>query len=328
MVTRTELILRREEMELTLDRTLEMFLATKQTEGRTPKTISWYQDMITRFIEYLQDGTPTTLAHFSLDNARSFVASLQNQETRYADHPFREEVDGGLAPSTIHGYVRALKAFASWLHEEEFTEANRLHRLKRPKLPEPVIEILSDEEILRLLASIKPRSVLGSRQYLLVAMLLDTGMRASELCHISLDDISLDDCYIKLKGKGRKERIVPFSPTTKKHLIRYLATWRSETNDRQLFVSSTGRPMVYDRLAHTIKRLGVNAGIPRLHAHLLRHTFAVKYLVNGGDVMSLRRILGHTTLDVTKTYMHLAESHIQVLHHRYSPLERVLAKGR
>ena len=83
----------------------------------------------------------------------------------------------------------------------------------------------------------------------------------------------------------------------------------------------------YNNLAHTIKGIGKSVGVPRLHAHLLRHTFAVNYLVNGGDVMTLQRMLGHTSLDVTKTYLHLAEAHVQVQHHRFSPIEHLVREG-
>ena len=89
-----------------------------------------------------------------------------------------------------------------------------------------------------------------------------------------------------------------------------------------------GTPLTYDALAHLIKRAGRNVGIPRLHAHLLRHTFAVKYLMNGGDVMTLRLILGHASLDVTQGYMHLAASHVKIQQERFSPVSRLKIRYR
>ena len=127
---------------------------------------------------------------------------------------------------------------------------------------------------------------------------------------------------------GRKERIVPFGVATKKHLLRYLSAWRPESDSDLLVLTLDGSRMIYDNLAHSVKRMGNNVGIPRLRAHLFRHTFAVKYLINGGDVMSLRQMLGHTTLDVTKMYMHLAQSHIQIQHHRFSPVDRLQIRRR
>lgn len=131
---------------------------------------------------------------------------------------------------------------------------------------------------------------------------------------------------MKVWGKGNKERIVPISPTAKKVIIRWQTAWRPQPTDAKhnyLLLSVEGRPMSYTALAHLIKRMGEKADIPRLHAHLFRHTFAVKYLMNGGDVMTLRNLLGHTSLTVTQNYMHLAQSHVQVHYNMFSPLENM-----
>ncbi len=315
-------------MQLTLTQLLDQFVATKQTEGRTPKTVSWYHDMVKRFVLYVTNGSEATLSEFTLENARSFVASLQGQSCRYENHPNREKVEGGLSPNTVHAYVRAMKAFSAWLGVEGYTKADVLSRLKRPKLPETMIQILSDDEINNLLDSINYNTFQGARQYLIILLLLDTGGRADELVNIKLENIDMEDEQIKVMGKGRKERLVPFAKNTKKHLQRYLTTWRPESESEYLLLSQDGTPMTYEGLSHTVKRLGINAGIPRLHAHLLRHTFAVKYLMNGGDIMSLKRILGHVTLDVTQLYLHLADTHIKTQHSKFSPVDRLLVKRR
>jgi integrase/recombinase XerC/integrase/recombinase XerD len=189
-----------------------------------------------------------------------------------------------------------------------------------------MIEILSDREIARIIQHINPNCFLGARLYLMVLLLLDTGIRASELCTLTLDNTFIEENYIKVTGKGNKERIVPFGATTKKALIRYATTWRPEpvhSDVNELILSVEGRPLSYSGLSHALKRLGQRAGVPRLHAHLFRHTFAVRYLMNGGDVMTLRLMLGHTTLDVTQMYMHLAEAHVKVQHSRFSPVDRL-----
>jgi site-specific recombinase XerD len=324
MGRRTQDILRREKMETTLPVLLDLFIATKQTEGRTRNTTSTYRKRISVFIAFLGDAPK--LPELNLANARAFVAELQDRNTRYDDHPITPTQRGGLSPFTIHGYVRAIKAFASWLHEEGFTSANPLKRLKRPKLPKPVIEILTDAEIERLLSSVNPRTVLGLRLLTILLLLLDTGIRASELLGLHLDEIDWDNDTIRVWGKGNKERIVAFDPQTKKYLLRYVNTFRPEPlnpNTKEVFLSARGTPLTYGALAHLIKRAGTKVAIPRLHAHLLRHTFAVKYLMNGGDVMTLRLILGHASLDVTQGYMHLAASHVKLQQERFSPVSRL-----
>lgn len=332
MVSRTEQILRREKMEITLSTLIDLFAATKQIEGNSPRTIVWYVRTLSRFVNSVGTDQPAKLGDIDIHDARAFVASLQEAKVRYADHPLRKPEEGKLAAITVHGYVRAIKTFGAWLREEGYTGSNIFEKLKRPKVPKPVIEILSDQEIDRLFSSINPNSFLGSRLYVIVLLLLDTGIRASELCTLTVENTFVDDGYVKVHGKGGKDRIVPFGTTTRKALIRYIATFRPEPldpDDSHLILSSSCAELTYYGLFHTIKRLGKKVEVPRLHPHLFRHTFAVRYLMNGGDVMTLKLMLGHTTLDVTQIYMHLAEAHVQIQHHKFSPVDRLgLARRR
>ena len=314
-------------MEITLPTLIELFLATKQTEGRTPKTIGVYRNNLERFVHFLGDEVKSS--QLTLDHARAFVASLQERTTRYEDHPFRDEIEGGLSASTIHSHVRVLKTFSTWLADEGWTTRNVLVRLKRPSLPKPVIEVLADDEIGRILSSVNPKCLYGARLHNIVLLLLDTGIRASELCCLTLDDVHLKEGYIKVCGKGRKERIVPFGSTTKKALLRWLVTWRDElaVDTTAAFVTNGGYGLTYRSLCKAVKRLGNRADVPRLHCHLFRHTFAVRYLMNGGDIMTLRLMLGHTSIETTQMYLHLAQAHIQLQHHKFSPVDR-LSLGR
>lgn len=311
-------------MQTTILTLVELFLTTKQTEGKSPKTVSWYREKLLPFADFLANGQPAKLPDLTLDRTRQFVAMLQNKTCRFEDHPRRATVEGGLSAFTVHGYVRTLKAFSTWLFEEGFTSSNVLAKLNRPKLPKVMIEILIMEEVEALLQGINQNCALGSRMLVIVLLLLDTGMRASELCTLTLDNTHVEEGVVKVMGKGRKERIVPICANTKKALLRYLSTWRpvlAQDECATLLVSDAGGEMTYSALLQAIKRLGKRVGVPRLHPHLFRHTFAVRYLMKGGDVMTLQRILGHTTLDVTQMYMHLADADIRLQHSRYSPVD-------
>jgi len=322
MSRRTLEILRRERMEMPVSTLIDLFVSTKRMEGKAPKTLTWYHGMLSKYAQHL--GPDPKLPDISLDSARGFITGLQNRTTRFTDHPNRPDEEGGLSAQTVHGYVRALKVFGSWLVEEDFTAISPFTRLKRPKLPQPMIEILSDTEIKTLLDQINPRCFLGSRLMVIVLLLLDTGMRANELCTLKLEHVYMDDSKIKVWGKGSKERIIPFGARTRKAIMRYAQTFRPEPQrDDCLILSVEGLPLTTNGLFQVIHRLGKRAGVPRLHPHLFRHTFAVKYLMNGGDVMSLRLMLGHTDLSTVQIYMHLAESHIQIQHARFSPVDRL-----
>ena len=331
MGSRTREILRRQRAEITIPQLIELFAATKLTEGRSKKTVEWYEEKLGRFASYLADGGEATIKDLTLANARSFVASLQRLNSRFKGHPYRPQECGGLSSYTIHGYVRSLKAFSSWLAEERFTSRPVFAKLKRPKLGKPMIQILSEDEIASVVGAINPNTFLGGRMYAIVLLLLDTGIRASECCSLTLDDTHLDDNYIKVLGKGNKERIAPFGSTTKRALLRYRTTWRPEPEyetTRTFFLSPTGRGLTYSGLSQALKRLGRRAGVPRLRAHLFRHTFAVRYLMNGGDVMTLKLILGHATLEVTQMYMHVADAHVRLQHHKFSPVDRLKIRRR
>ena len=308
-------------MQLTPYQLSEMFLATKGTEGKSRNTIIWYKQMLNHYFEFL--GRGSTLKDININTARDFIASMQARTVRYEDHPVSKAVKGSLSPHTIHGFVRTLRVFSSWMAEEGYTSTDVLQKLKRPKLPETMVEVLSDEEIGLILKHINPSTFLGARLYAVVLLLLDTGIRATELLTLTLENLNMQDNRIKVMGKGRKERIVPFGLSTKKALMRYMSLYRPETSSTCVFVNTEGQPLSYTALSHILMRIGERAGVPRLHAHLLRHTFAVKYLLNGGDMMTLRLLLGHTTISTTQLYLHLAEQHITVRYHQFSPVDHL-----
>lgn len=307
-------------MEITIPVLAERFLATKQTEGLSGNTIRWYRMILTHFDRFLKDNR---LQALSIDHAREFIAHLQARDTRFEKHPTSKPKEGGLSPHTVAGYVRGIKAFSSWLNEEGYTGSNLFLRLKRPKVPQKMVEVLTDEEIQRMVACINPNTFLGARLLAIVLLLLDTGIRASELCGLTLDNLDLRDGEAKVNGKGDKERVVPFASTTRLALMRWTQTFRQESTHDEVFLTTDGNPLTYNSLKLIVQRLADKSGIPRLHLHLFRHTFAVKYLMNGGDLMTLKRILGHTTLQVTQMYLHLVNPQIKQAHLKFSPVDKL-----
>ncbi|OQB24521.1 MAG: Tyrosine recombinase XerD [Chloroflexi bacterium ADurb.Bin180] len=258
MGTRTRQILRREKMEITISTLLELFLATKSTEGRSDRTIGWYKEKLGPFVRYLGNGHDALLPNLNLERARAFVASLQERDSRFAEHPYRQTLKGGLSPFTIHGYVRAMRAFSAWLVEEEFVTSDPLAKLRRPKVGEPMIEILSEQELSAIFDAISPNTVAGARIFAITLLLLDTGIRASELYGLKIESTHMNEDFIKVLGKGSKERIVPFGSTTKKALLRYINTWRPEPEMptvSNLFLTPSGGPMTYCALRHCFAQI-------------------------------------------------------------------------
>jgi integrase/recombinase XerD len=154
---------------------------------------------------------------------------------------------------------------------------------------------------------------------------MDTGLRISEAISLKLEDIDWNRNSVKVMGKGSKERIVPFGRAVRKALMAYLDR-RGNLDTDMLFVTEYGETVRRQKALEAIKALGKKAGITgvRVSPHTLRHTFAKTFLVNGGDPFTLQQILGHTTLDMTRKYIALANSDLQTAHSKYSPADKLL----
>ncbi|MBN1887181.1 MAG: tyrosine-type recombinase/integrase [Thermoflexales bacterium] len=319
--------LRRERVQLTLDQAVDHYLTAITLEGKSPETVLWHRKKLTRFAAFMRNGeSPVGVCGLTLDDGRAFVKSLMEQETRYASHPLRHEAQGGLAPQTVHGFVRSIRTFASWLQDEGYTEDNVFGRLKPPKVPQVLIEPLTEDEIRLLLVAISQDTPEGARNYAIILLFLDTGVRLSELVQLKISGIDFGAGEFKVLGKGGKERIVPMGLATRRAVIRYIEHFRPQpvnSQENRLFLTVAGDPISRDSIAKMLERLGRRTGITRLHPHLLRHTFAVRYLLNGGDVFTLQKILGHTTLDMTRRYVTLANRDVKDKHRQYSPIDNL-----
>ncbi|MFC1892986.1 tyrosine-type recombinase/integrase [Chloroflexota bacterium] len=193
------------------------------------------------------------------------------------------------------------------------------------------MEPLTPQEIKKVASSINRNLYSGQRNHALLVTILDSGLRASEASGITLDNLNLKDGYIKITGKGDKERIVPIGKFVQMELLHYIEKVRPEpygSDCDKLFLSRGGKTITVNTVKLVFSRLARSSGVNRLHAHLCRHTFAINYLLNGGDIFSLREILGHTTLEMVNHYLHFTSSQITAQHQKYSPMDRMQEKER
>jgi integrase/recombinase XerC/integrase/recombinase XerD len=140
----------------------------------------------------------------------------------------------------------------------------------------------------------------------------------------------MNEGFIKVNGKGNRERFVPIGSSAQRILQRYLFRYRSKPANStvdNVFLTSKGFPLSENSVKLTFARLAKRSGVSRLHAHLCRHTFATRFLINGGDVFTLQQILGHSTLEMVRHYVNLASNHVAIQHQRYSPLDRLNLRG-
>jgi integrase/recombinase XerC/integrase/recombinase XerD len=299
--------------EMNLEKLLLHFSQCYRAEGKSPRTIEWYGEMVGIFIRFLQrSGRSPILAEYELENARKFLVA---ERTR------------GVSAATIQARVRALKGFGTWLSHEGYSTENAFAHLMIPKAPTKVIEPLTTQEIDNLVAQQDPLTTIGSRNLAILMTLLGTGIRESELCGLRYEDSHIEEGYLKVFGKGAKERVVPTGALVQKMLWRYVFHFRPEPETElsdYLFLTLDGKRLEANAVKLLLKRWGRKAGVPRLHAHLCRHTFATNFLVyDCGDVFRLQQILGHTTLEMVRRYVHYASSRTMIQGHVSSPVDRM-----
>ena len=312
----------------TLTKLLEGYQLSARSEGKSANTIAIVKASVRYLEEFLtSNGLATDVTEIGVDELRHFIVYLKEQP-RFAHHRFTRPQGGHLSGHTINGYLRALQAFWSWLEREDLIEENPFARLKIPKAPKKVIPIFTEEQLRRLFAVIDTTSLVGYRDYTIILILLDTGVRCSEITNLRLADVNLESRLLKVWGKGNKERLVPIGAKVQKALWKYLARHRPEPampRYDHVFLTRDGHPLTKDRLEAIIERYGEKAGITgiRLSPHTFRHTMAVTFLRNGGDVFSLQRILGHSQLEVLRGYVNLAQADIARVHQRNSPADNL-----
>lgn len=285
---------------LGLGAAIEHFLTAKAAEGASPKTIEWYRMVLGRAGRDL--GADRALDSLTPTELRAWLLTLR--ET--------------LSPISVAGYVRGLKAFGRWCATEELADAAALCTLRRPRVPHKLVEPLDDAAVRRMLdaASVRDRAI--------VLLMLDTGLRLSEVASLRRSDMRPDGTA-KVTGKGSRERIVPIGNAACRALVRHLRQANVADSDGAVFLARGGGPLSARGIQQVFNRLKRRAGIPgRCSPHTLRHTFARAYLVNGGDVFTLQRILGHASLDMAKRYVALADVDLVARHRVASPGDRLL----
>jgi site-specific recombinase XerD len=311
-----------------LEKLLDGYRLSSLSEGKSHNTIAIVEASVRYLVEFLvSQGLSTAVTEIGANELRHFSIYLR-ERPRFAHHPFTKAQSGHLSGHSINSYMRALQAFWSWLEKEEFISENPFDRLKIPKAPKKVIPTFSKEQLQQIFDAVDTASSVGYRDYTIMLVLLDTGIRCSELNGLRLGDVNLESRLLRVWGKGSKERLVPIGARVQKAIWKYINRYRPEPATpryEQAFLTRDGRPLTKDRLEAIVERYGRKAGIKgvRVSPHTFRHTMAVTFLRNGGDVFSLQRILGHSQLEVLRGYINLAQSDISRVHQRNSPADNL-----
>lgn len=287
---------------MTLEQAVEFFIIEQQLRGNTDKTVHGYKGFLRRFVEHMAGQGVTDLADLTIMHINKYQLYINNKACERGRND-------KLTKRSVQTYIRHIRVFTRFCYETELIKTDIHSRITIPKAEKTAIMILTDDEVNAILSCFG-KSETGLRNTAIILLLLDCGLRLSEAAGIRTEDINFDKGYLKVMGKGRKERIVPLGLKVRRAMLNYVYKRRmaDDADDNQyLFLTCHRRRMTPDAIEGLITRLKERAGIGRLYTHLFRHTFATNFLVYGiGDVYELSRLLGHSDIRTTEKYLQLA----------------------
>lgn len=292
-----------------IEETFKDFIISRKTKGLADKTIQSYNyhfNAIARHLDIYKDITDLTKS--DLD---SMVASMRGAE---------------LSANSISTYTRCLRAFFSWCNEECITNIN----MKLYKGEETVKETYTDRELEKLLKKpdIRKCGFSEYRDWVIVNFLLNSGSRAATIRAIQIRDIDFDNGLVHYRHtKNRRAQVIPLCSEMIKILREYLR-FRKGNDDDCLFCTENGLPLTENGLRIAISRYNTRRGVNKTSIHLFRHTFARKYLIDcGGDAFTLQKLLGHSTLEMTKHYCAVFNADLTKNYDNFSPLAQMKQGG-
>jgi integrase/recombinase XerD len=316
---------------MTFEKAIEAFVVAHDAKGRSKVTLLNYRTVATRFLKYMFERHGyTAIDQITETDILAWVVYLRNAISPRGK-PYSSR--------SVQTYCRYILVFFHWLVEHNHLPANPVFHIHEPKVDRPLIRVFTEDELERMDAAcdrplrgpaLTPdeRKALAARDRAILWLLLSTGIRASELCGLLLSDIDWDTGLIYVRGKGAKERRVPFGKVARQHLNTYIQYWRgapAEDGGEHVFMSAFGTTLKHDALQSLFARLKKGAGITdkRVSPHTCRHWFAVNCIKNGMPSTVLQGLLGHEQLEMINTYVRLAEQDNRALYAEYSPVDRL-----
>ncbi len=291
------------------------FLTHCRQKNLTQRTIETYDRYLKSLERYLLSVGHSTLVT-EIDKAllENYILTLKDVAK--------------LSPYTVNSAIRHLKVFFSFLVENEVIEVSPMAKIKKLRIDEEPPQSFSDEQVMILLKQPDKSTFTGYRDYLMMSMLLGTGMRISELLNLRVGDINLKEGSILIRlAKARRSRVVGIPKAIRSEIERYFKLCFDKISP-EMFVFQTidGRQMNVRLAESRIKSYGQKAKIRgiRCSPHTFRRTFAINYLKNGGSTASLRRQLGHSSIQTVERYLYWTDSDVLAEHEKYNPVDRFL----
>lgn len=236
----------------------------------------------------------------------------------------QDQTRGGQSTSTVSRRLAAIRAYCKYLAVEGIDKTNDLQQLDRPKLERRIPRVLSRTHLDRLLAAPDPNDLFYFRDVALLEFLYASGLRATEICELDVQDVNLLAGAVRVLGKGSKERVVPVGQAARQAIEAYLTRTRpsllKNVHVQRLFLSRSGRPLERVALWKIVKRAALRCGVyNEVHPHVLRHCFASHLVEGGADLRIVQELLGHADVSTTQIYTHVDARRLKRVHEAYHP---------
>ena len=294
----------------TYEQAIELFFLRCRSRNLSPHSLRWYKDIMAGFTRFLKASGDPLPRETSPNHFRAYLDDMRQR---------------GRSSITVDRTYGGLRCFFRYLAQERIIPQNPVTLVEKPKKTQALIHPLNMDQARLLLAQPKTKTYVGFRNWVMILTFLDTGLRLSEILGLRRDRIDWQGNRVFVQGKGDKERAVPFGTAVKKALWDYSQRRGDVPGQDIFFLDQFGGQICSRHIQITLQRYGKAAGIEgvRVSPHTLRHTFATQYILNGGDAFSLQHILGHSTLEMVKIYVRLANRDVALQHRKYSPIDNL-----
>ncbi|WP_053038328.1 site-specific tyrosine recombinase XerD [Staphylococcus haemolyticus] len=289
---------------------IEEYLKFIQIEkGLSENTIGAYRRDLKKYQLYMQEQKITHIGFIDRQTIQECLGSL---------------IDQGASAKSIARFISTIRSFHQFALREKYAAKDPTVLIETPKYEKKLPDVLDVEEVIQLLETPDLTKNNGYRDRTILELLYATGMRVTELIQIEIDDVNLIMGFVKVFGKGNKERIIPLGDTVIEYLDTYINNVRPQllkkTVTNVLFLNLHGRPLTRQGIWKLIKQYGLRANINKtLTPHTLRHSFATHLLENGADLRAVQEMLGHSDISTTQLYTHVSKTQIRQMYNQFHP---------
>ncbi|AKC76167.1 site-specific tyrosine recombinase XerD [Staphylococcus sp. EG-SA-6] len=284
-----------------------------------------------KFIQIEKGLSENTIGAYRRD-LKKYQLYMQEQKIAHIDFIDRQTIqeclgsliDQGASAKSIARFISTIRSFHQFALREKYAAKDPTVLIETPKYEKKLPDVLDVEEVIQLLETPDLTKNNGYRDRTILELLYATGMRVTELIQIEIDDVNLIMGFVKVFGKGNKERIIPLGDTVIEYLDTYINNVRSQllkkTVTNVLFLNLHGRPLTRQGIWKLIKQYGLRANINKtLTPHTLRHSFATHLLENGADLRAVQEMLGHSDISTTQLYTHVSKTQIRQMYNQFHP---------